>query len=52
MPSITLVPHKVSTRITDPIVSHDPLVASYVDFAYDLHDGQLIPHATREEETL
>lgn len=26
------------------IVSHDPLVAEHVDTAYDLHDGQLLPH--------
>ncbi len=25
------------------IVSHDPLIAEYVDEAYDLHDGQLVP---------
>ena len=26
------------------IVSHDPLIAEEVDTAYDLHDGQLVPH--------
>jgi ABC-type lipoprotein export system ATPase subunit len=26
------------------IVSHDPMIAEQVDTAYDLHDGQLIPH--------
>jgi putative ABC transport system ATP-binding protein len=28
------------------IVSHDPMVAEHVDIAYDLHDGQLVPHVT------
>jgi ABC-type lipoprotein export system ATPase subunit len=28
------------------IVSHDPMVAEHVDLAYDLHDGQTMPHAT------
>jgi putative ABC transport system ATP-binding protein len=27
------------------IVSHDPMVANYVDTAYDLQDGRLMPHA-------
>jgi putative ABC transport system ATP-binding protein len=27
------------------IVSHDPMVVEFVDRAYDLHDGQLIPRA-------
>jgi len=27
------------------IVSHDPLVAEYVDAAYDLQDGCIVPHA-------
>jgi putative ABC transport system ATP-binding protein len=31
------------------IVSHDPMVANYVDVAYDLHDGQLVPHGTQKE---
>jgi ABC-type lipoprotein export system ATPase subunit len=26
------------------IVSHDPMVAEQVDMAYDLHNGQLLPH--------
>jgi putative ABC transport system ATP-binding protein len=28
------------------IVSHDPMVAEQVDIAYDLHDGQIVPHVT------
>jgi putative ABC transport system ATP-binding protein len=31
-------------RTTFLIVSHDPMVAEFVDTAYDLHDGRLIPH--------
>jgi putative ABC transport system ATP-binding protein len=31
------------------IVSHDPMVASYVDSAYDLLDGRLVPHAAHKE---
>jgi putative ABC transport system ATP-binding protein len=31
------------------IVSHDPMVANYVDIAYDLQDGRLVPHATQKE---
>ncbi len=31
------------------IVSHDPMVATYVDVAYDLQDGRLAPHATQKE---
>ena len=31
------------------IVSHDPMVASYVDVAYDLHDGRLVPHVSHKE---
>lgn len=26
------------------IVSHDPMIAEHVDVAYDLQDGQLVPH--------
>jgi putative ABC transport system ATP-binding protein len=33
------------------IVSHDPLVASHVDSAYDLHDGRLVPHPAQAKET-
>jgi putative ABC transport system ATP-binding protein len=33
-----------SQRTTFLIVSHDPMVAEFVDTAYDLHDGRLIPH--------
>jgi ABC-type lipoprotein export system ATPase subunit len=32
------------------IVSHDPLVAEHVDVAYDLQDGQLVPHEIRSTE--
>jgi putative ABC transport system ATP-binding protein len=32
------------------IVSHDPMVANYVDVAYDLFDGRLLPHASHKEE--
>lgn len=32
------------------IVSHDPMVANYVDVAYDLYDGRLIPHGSHKEE--
>lgn len=31
------------------IVSHDPMVANYVDVAYDLHDGRLMPRAIQKE---
>ncbi|MCC6801556.1 MAG: ABC transporter ATP-binding protein [Anaerolineae bacterium] len=31
------------------IVSHVPMVANYVDVAYDLHDGRLMPHAIQKE---
>lgn len=33
------------------IVSHDPMVANYVDVAYDLHDGRLAPRAIQKELT-
>ena len=32
------------------IVSHDPMVANYVDVAYDLYDGRLVPHGSHKEE--
>ncbi len=31
------------------IVSHDPMVANYVDVAYDLLDGRLVPHGSHKE---
>ncbi len=31
------------------IVSHDPMVARYVEAAYDLLDGRLVPHETQKE---
>jgi ABC-type lipoprotein export system ATPase subunit len=31
------------------IVSHDPMVAEYVDVAYDLLDGRLVPHVMHKE---
>ena len=31
------------------IVSHDPMVANYVDVAYDLHDGRIVPHLSQKE---
>ena len=32
------------------IVSHDPVVVEYVDKAFDLEDGRVVPHGHREEE--
>ncbi len=29
------------------IVSHDPMIVEYVDQAYDLHDGQLVPRVEK-----
>jgi len=34
------------------IVSHDPMVANYVDVAYDLYDGRLVPHGSHKEELI
>lgn len=34
----------VAQRTTFLIVSHDPMVAEFVDTAYDLNDGRLQPH--------
>ncbi|MEO8613104.1 MAG: ABC transporter ATP-binding protein [Chloroflexota bacterium] len=31
-------------RTTFLIVSHDPMIAEFVDIAYDLNDGRLVPH--------
>lgn len=31
------------------IVSHDPMIAEIVDYAYDLHDGQLVPRVVEKE---
>ena len=36
------------------LVSHDPMITEYVDMAYDLNDGRLIPRLkeiTREQNT-
>ena len=32
------------------IVSHDPMVVEYVDRAYDLYDGRLLPRAVAVSE--
>lgn len=33
------------------IVSHDPVVVNFVDHAYDLHEGRLIPRDLPQQET-
>lgn len=40
----------LTQHTTFVIVSHDPMVASYVDTAYDLHDGQLFLRPSTEKE--
>ena len=40
----------VAQETTFLIVSHDPMVADFVDVAYDLYDGRLVPHATHKEQ--
>lgn len=30
------------------IVSHDPMIVEYVDHAYDLHDGRLVPRSMKD----
>lgn len=43
---LSLFRHVAETQgTTFLIVSHDPMVVEYVDRAYDLHDGRLVPHA-------
>lgn len=36
----------LAQEITFLIVSHDPMIAEYVDKAFDLQDGELVPHTT------
>jgi ABC-type lipoprotein export system ATPase subunit len=44
--TLSLFRHIAETQgTTFLIVSHDPMVVEYVDRAYDLHDGYLIPRA-------
>jgi ABC-type lipoprotein export system ATPase subunit len=48
---LSLFRHVAETQgTTFLIVSHDPMVVEYVDRAYDLHDGKLVPRASYKAE--
>lgn len=48
---LSLFRHIAETQgTTFLIVSHDPMVVEYVDRAYDLHDGKLVPRAATKAE--
>ena len=48
---LSLFRHVAETQgTTFLIVSHDPMVVEYVDRAYDLHDGKLVPRAASKAE--